>query len=319
MLHRNENKRKVVQAEMFAAQNDPRPSNRGVINPFNLRVWSHLDYFAATYPEPVKARRGQQLDHWAGNDLLVMERQTRGITNWLHGAELFPAGWLFWNDGASEHGSYLVLSGADLSMCRQWHHMTDDELLARITRNASTVSRLDFAINVEGGAPSDCLDAFNSGDAKTRVQSVREVKGHGKAKGHTVYFGSTSSKKMLRVYDKAAELKELFSVLTRIELQARKNVATRLSKAMIANSVHDAGKTAVRTFCDFTGIDWYQQAVQSDTVEMSLSPAKETSFENWLMQQVLPAIEKRKLAGVELDAIAKFSDALHDVLKPDTE
>jgi len=310
MLHPNENRRKLVQGELLRAQNDPRRSNRGVIDPSSHRVWSHLDYFSATYPAPVRSALSFELDHFAGNDLLRMQRETKGIRNYRYGAVLEPSGYLFWNETDSQNGSLLVLAGADLSILRSRTGATDDELLRRFMRNAITVSRLDFAINIEAGNPRKCMKEFDKKRAKTRVKAAREIRGHGSARGVTEYFGSTSSHKMLRVYDKAAELKQLFDVLTRIELQTRKTVSTNLAKVMLRSGVKDSGKTAIRDFCDFPKLDWYQQAVDSDTVAMELSPAKETSFDRWLNEQVLPAIEKRIRAGEETGAINRFTRAL---------
>lgn len=311
MLHANENKRKLWQGELFAQDGRLPPlTNRGVIDPLNYAVYSHLDFYSATYPLPIQAQPGQPLDHFVGNDLFAMERETHAVRHFRHGAQLFPAGRIYWNDSEGVTGSYVVLSGDEMAMVRQWHHMDDDTLLRRLARNAQSITRLDFAINVTAGDPAQCIEAFETHRCKTRVRSCLSMKKHGKAKGYTAYFGSKNSEKMVRVYDKAAELKLLHQVLTRIELQVRKAPALTLAKTMIKHGVKVTGKSAMRDFVDFPELDWYQQAVGDSEVEMNLTPSHESSFEKWLTQQVLPAIAKRWDAGIERQVIQKFSGEL---------
>lgn len=298
--------RYLHQAEMFADRNYPLSSNRGVIDPETPLVWSHLDYLSLTYDYPARMFASRFYDTPLPKDWFDWRGKEAGISWYRQAARLDPAGTLFWNDGEKGVGSLAVFSGSDLIQIRNAHHTDDKEILQRLARNARNVTRLDFCTNIDAGDPDELWKWHEAGKVKARGKKPRRDENFGSGNGYTLYYGARGADKVLRVYDKIAELKLDGGVWTRIELQLRNKPAKALADTMLRNDLKASGKTAIRAFCDPVGLSWYQDAVESDNIEMNLTPAKETSFERWLSEQVGPAIEKRIEGGESVGFIAEW-------------
>lgn len=292
------------------------PSNRDAIDPSIPLVFSHLDYLSIMYPYPAMLPDGDLPLLPLPNDVFQLRAAGRGIRHWRRSAEMLPAGHFYWNDGEREQGSYAVFAGQDLGLLRARLKMTDDDLLPRLLHNATNVTRIDFAINIEAGDPGQCREEFERGGAVTRVKTAHDRQNFAGSPGRTVYFGSEKSYKLLRVYDKAAELKRLADfVLTRIELQVSKAPADRLAQVMRRHGVRETGKTAIREFIDFPDLGWYQDAVSGPHVDMQLTPVRQADFMTWLDTLVGPAIEKRIEAGEFHAEIRDWLHALYELLR----
>lgn len=245
------------------------------------------------------------------NDLFKLQNFTGGVKHYRAGARLYPAGTVYYNNAHDEKPGLLVLGGTDLAILRDTLKMSDRELLAIFMRAATSFTRIDYCVNIDAGHPSELIEQWHDGNKEGRVKTVQRFDSHSGDGGYTVYVGSRQSDKLLRVYDKAAELKKLGDfVLTRIELQTRKKVAHRMAKAMARDGIKEVGKQVIRDFVNFPDLAWWNDALDGDTVDVQLTPAKETSYERWLLEQVLPSIEKRIKAGVELGAIERFTKDL---------
>jgi hypothetical protein len=190
------------------------------------------------------------------------------------------------------------------------NRINDDQLLKQLMPAARSFTRIDFATSIDRGHPDEILKHFNEGKARTRIRSAERRDNHGAKRGYTVYLGSRDSDKYIRCYDKAAELKLLHVVLTRIEMQCTQEPANRMAKEMMRSGVKKVGKQAIRNFVQFPEIEWWGQATEGDDIDLQLTPAKESSHARWLNEQVLPAIEKRYRAGQEIEAIEEFTRKL---------
>ncbi len=283
----------------------PPLSNRGAIDTGHILVFSHLDYLSIMYPYPDRSPKSVFARLPLPEDLFEVGPVERGVQDWRSSAAMLPAGRFYWNEGERDKGSYAVFAGDDLALLRSRTKLTDDELLIKLMWNARNVTRLDFCINITSGLVGETRDEFEAGRAVTRVRTAWEPDFFGGGSGRTIYFGSRSSFKMLRVYDKARELKLLSDVvLNRIELQVRKKPADMLARKMRNVTVIDTGKSAIRDFCDFPDLGWYQDALSgAKDVAMQLTPAKSADFMTWLNEQVGPSIIKRLGAGQHTDEI----------------
>lgn len=288
----------------------PEPSNRGVTDPNTPLVFSHLDYIQMTMQAPRQWGRDSMSLPFL-SDMLKVVSGRPGIKHYRHGASLYPAGVAYWNEHDIEKPGLLVLAGNDLAIIRDVMKLRDTDILASLKRAAMSFTRLDFATNIDRGHPSDALRQWRKGKAETRVKNITRIDEHKKkSPGYTIYIGSRDCKKYIRCYDKAAELKVSDFVLTRIEMQLRDKPAHRLVDAMLHSGVKEAGKQAIRDFIKFPKLQWWKDATEGPEVEMQLTPRKETSFDRWLNEQVLRAIERRIEAGEELDAIERFTRSL---------
>lgn len=315
MLQENELKSYIQQLGM-SFPDYPSASNRGVITTPENTVFSNIDFIQATFEAPRKHDGGGMFLPFL-SEVFTLTRERHGIKNYRYGSDMSPAGTFFWNTENDVQPGYMVLTGDDLGLIRARSGMGDDDLINLLKKPARRFTRIDFATTIDAGHPMAVLDAFNTkkrpkGEREviTRAQSARRIDLHGKRQGYTVYIGSEKSDKFIRCYDKAAELKMLHTVLTRIEMQTGGDVAHRLAHAMAYGGVKIAGKQAVRDFCQFPKLGWWGDAMNGEDMDLQLTPAKTTSFAKWLSEQVYPAIEKRVIAGQEQDAIESFTRAV---------
>ncbi len=295
----------------------PKHSNRGVITETDVLVFSHLDYLSIMYPFPFRTPKEALPSLPLPNDIFEIAGLQTGIANWRQSAVLLPAGRYYWNDGARGKGSYAVFAGDDLALIRARAKLSDVELLERLARNAANFTRADFCINITAGSARDTRVEFEAGRKKTRVRKAWEPDHFAGGDGRTIYFGGQKSGKMLRVYDKAREMRLAAEIiLTRIELQTRYEVADRFVNAMRENTVIDVGKQAIRDFCDFPDLEWYQDALSGgQDVALQLTPSKETDFMLWLNHQVGPAIKKRVAKGEHTPEIRDWLHAMWEILR----
>lgn len=131
----------------------------------------------------------------------------------------------------------LILSGQALD-----YYENRLEMLRRLVTAGAHVSRIDLALDDRQGhsTVSKVKTCILKGQLVSHFQSCLTLSGmkiHSKAKtGKTLYLGSSSSKRRVRIYDKALEQGLPESVKwVRYELQARKEYAQKIAELMLQN------------------------------------------------------------------------------------
>jgi len=187
-------------------------------------------------------------------------------------------------------------TGQDLSATAE-AGLSIETMLQAATAFDCWSTRIDFAIDIKGtpARQLDILEGLNSGSIKTMAQRWGAYLGFQKIGGKvyqdgTVYVGSPSSQRMLRVYDKGKErgTKELW---TRVELVSRKDASHALAGAMVRNDIGATGRTAVREYIQ-TDVAWFEEALQSETVYIQPVEKPTTDTRRWLLQDVLPILDR---------------------------
>lgn len=172
----------------------------------------------------------------------------------------------------------------------------------RICRElGGSVSRIDIASDCKGQSEaSDVYGAHISKSMITRAQKVNMVIG---TEGNTVYVGSRTSERFLRVYDKAAQMGLKGENWTRIEMECKGERAK-----WIASYVQDAGVDCIggliRDFVSCPMVDWYEDALTRVGVDIGPpQPKKMTDTRKWLMTTVAKTLAKetRDDAGFLID------------------
>jgi hypothetical protein len=191
------------------------------------------------------------------------------------------------------------------------------ELIAYALSNNGEITRLDFAIDYFGPAsPRDLYLAWEAKELRTlarqclfMLSSDRTKEEQGEA--YTTYLGSNSSERMLRCYDKAAQL-NVSGPWTRAELVARKGYGNRVAKAMLQEGVGAAGKQAIRDFVQ-CNIDWFNEATTGPSVDIDPAPPSQSDTGAWLAGFVLPILLKEideALAVGDMTLWKTYMDAL---------
>lgn len=200
-----------------------------------------------------------------------------------------------WNTERPELKRLVTFTGSDLAgLLAVGENISG--LLGYVARlQAVNVTRLDFAVDVRGmGArPEHLKDAFEAGKGITGAQSANFVAGrkrNGERTGETLYVGSRSSDKFLRVYDKAAQM-GLDGDWIRVELELKGDAAKNALLSMVQFGIVATGKELLRSYWRDTGVEWYEMAIMGDEgayVEPVGRPVSKR--EKWLLEQVIPAL-----------------------------
>jgi len=226
------------------------------------------------------------------------DEQCGGRYGYARGVTLKPCGTLYYDGRKDDMGSVLELTGTDMARLRYEQQMTDDDILRETMKRAVKATRVDFCVNINAGQPVQARDEWRSGNIETRVRRGIYFEPMSESKGDTLRVGSTGASKYVRVYDKAAELKLLNVILTRIEMQATKKSAPLLAREMLMHGVKPAGKKAILQHVNFPRLAWYQDALQGATdALLQLVPREKGNIINWLDNHVGPAIEKALRSG----------------------
>lgn len=198
-------------------------------------------------------------------------------------------GWLAWATNTKQ-GSLLTMPGKALTQARE-QGIGDYGWIEHCNSVSARVTRLDFAIDVfDGGDVYDIVEAWQQARIKSGFRTPPDWYHSLGGQGSTIYFGSKKSPQRIRVYDKAAELKRLGEVWTRIELQARHKPAHALFYDMSRLGVETAGKQRIRALLDVQGVSWWDTALAGDNVDLTRIPKPVSNWQLWLEEQVLTSI-----------------------------
>lgn len=145
--------------------------------------------------------------------------------------------------GLQKNTAFMELTGQGLAALRV---MGNDDAKICATFKAWRASRLDFTVDSHSPKITPALVAreWHKGRATCRAEDIREIT-QKRADGrfsHTVYIGSNTSTRMLRVYDKKTQmefvhLKKTDGTWTRFELQHRHEAADKALQVLNATGI----------------------------------------------------------------------------------
>lgn len=162
-----------------------------------------------------------------------------------------------------------------------------------VLRNAlsmgANVTRIDIAIDIPTEVYWDAFEVhLREGHAVTRARDYQAIRSKN---GNTIYVGSRTSEKFLRIYDKAAESGRLDSC-TRIELECKGDFARGVAQH-IDGEGYQYFPDIIKGFCDFPAIGWWVEWMTSPTLLEGISkPEKRRDTFAWLMKSVAPSVAK---------------------------
>ncbi len=172
-----------------------------------------------------------------------------------------------------------------------------EEILASNYPGQYHYSRLDFAFDDLPFTPREIEEVIKKGDVKSSAkrktlavkQSPFEKKDNGEEGTYTVYFGSRSSERMVRVYDRRG--------FTRLELEMKGKRADLVAKELLgASNVEELFPIGLSHLQDYIKFDaaWWEEFVNGvGRAHAIVSTPREVSEETtaaWLAHQVAPAL-----------------------------
>jgi hypothetical protein len=204
-------------------------------------------------------------------------------------------------------GYHAQFDGASLRELRMVG-MTDTQIVRRLSSMAMKASRIDVAMDVFGSESLTVpaiANAVERGDIIAVTKKATYTHGvGGSANGATLYLGSRTSERMLRVYDKAAEQGIDGMRWLRLEFEIKEEQAHAVQRALVVNNeiagIFRAIWASFVKKCAFVELD---QAIGSTSVTIPDVPRKAHSTVVWLLDQVVPAMVNFQEQHPEIDIL----------------
>lgn len=224
---------------------------------------------------------------------------------------------VMWHDKREEMGVHVILSGsclrelalagADVTKC-----------LRELHRLGGRCSRIDLAIDVKN-TMLDLTDLCkpNRLPYKGKGHTPKFTQVGDQEDGWTIYVGSRSSDKFLRIYDKAKEVGDDSVAWVRIELECKGKIAHWLGDTLPSMELQESyvlASNLIRTIVDFNSGTW-QAALSSEKIELSIPKKTERDTLNWLVKSCAPALARVIAEKPNLDVLGIFYDALKSELE----
>lgn len=191
------------------------------------------------------------------------------------------------------------------SACEALTPSTFQDLVNYLIQNEIrfSVKRADFAFDGVAFSPQDFLDGLMSDNLVSLIkrdpspdnesirveQSPCKLRENGEVGTMTVYAGSKSSERMVRVYNKRGD--------TRLEFQMRDERAHAVCLDVFSHVWAEwevTVKAHVRQFIDFENTEWWTVFIAtSHREDLKISSARRVSLsrmEEWLVRQVVVAV-----------------------------
>jgi DNA relaxase NicK len=258
-----------------------------------------IHWFSITIFDDCKNRENIWRDYLSALGVMVAKghggRGYREIDEGLLGAKVYyePA---HIGEKGQEH-FHIEIPG---QACDALVPSTFSALMAELIGNGVrfNIKRLDLAFDDVPFSPQEFREAIQSDELislakreKIRIeQSPYEMSEDGQREGTiTVYLGSNTSQRMVRVYDKRGPV--------RLEFQMRDERAKAVALDIFSKKYEDweiAAKGHLRQYMDFKNIDWWLLFVGMVVREnLVISSARQATFiklEGWLEKQVSVAL-----------------------------
>jgi len=278
-------------------------ANRGV--PESNSPQFSLDWLRWTTRDPAEFKRFlRHFDHVLAGEIATIERPFPFYDH----AYKMKIGRVDWNTERPEQGVLFTLTGQDLVA---WLAAGGDhQILVNyiVTLPNLTCSRLDFAADVftPEADPDQIYEALQAGMIATSARSYSRLQSkiNGGEMGVTVYIGSRSSNRLIRVYDKAVQAGTDYPWI-RIEIELKKEFALKTLHQMAEQGIVKVGKAAIRDFVR-SGLGWFDGTMTGPEVAYITPGArKDTDWERWVHTIVLP----NAIRAVAAD-VSGFRDAM---------
>jgi len=206
-----------------------------------------------------------------------------------------------------EMRTHTVYSGSTLHRLYELYGTTPFEILASLAPSAN-VTRIDIAVDCQRGYLDfdAVVQALQSDQAITKAERVDRFQGID-SRADTIYLGSPTSARRLRIYDKASEQKMTDFEWTRIELQSRKPFADETRSALVSSDFSE--QTIPGIICGFLDLptvpDW-QTIFHGAPVLLTAPPKSRDGTIYWLLKSAAPCLARAQVEHPETDILEIF-------------
>jgi len=267
-----------------------------------IDVSSHLDKMNISF------RHCEQLADMlpCDSELLKPEEEIRPFPHY-HRAYRLKCGGIANLSNSDRQGARLDLGGDAFSAFRA-SGMSDLDWMrtaASFPRKRWT-TRIDYCFNIHGGEITfveDTLREWDERTCKSKFRNEPEVFDNRRGdKGMTIYYGSRKGDKLVRVYDKAAEMNLLKEAWTRVELKLNKPHSAAFVVDALDHDLPIVGRSWLLQLIDFPTLDWWNFMVCGDTIEPRDARKHQDKFWLWAKRDVIRWIAFRAKNGQQQQA-----------------
>jgi DNA relaxase NicK len=205
-----------------------------------------------------------------------------------------------WNRPMQANGLYISYPGKALE------HADWLALIDRLLSLGAKVSRLDLASDLVGKHINleEWYQKVRNGDAVTNARRHRLVQSES---GSTLYIGSRSSERFLRIYDKAGQ-EGVDMDWFRAELELKGGAAKGVARYLQQKRSLEEVPAIINAFFRLRCSDW-NDWMETDHAAVIYSTKTRSNTADWLLNSVAPALARY----LEKDAgfIEDFIEAVH--------
>jgi len=219
---------------------------------------------------------------------------------------------LLWNDEREEMGTHVIFAGSTLRNLLERGQVHMASLLRDAVHSGGNITRLDIAKDITGQAVNlekiyQHFKTHGSGGSAEKVHRHDDISG-----GFTIYIGSRTSERFVRLYDKAKESNLPGELWTRFEIE---------TKGMVARSLAERLCSSVEWGFTFDGIvtrmanqrgqaEW-GKLFSMDSIPIGLPKIERHSDrERWIDQQVIGAVAKHYIDNPTSESVARLISTL---------
>lgn len=230
----------------------------------------------------------------------------------------YPSGAITMYDGSTPSmGVHFIYSGSALAAIGQTRNDGGLSVLREHVERGDKCTRIDLAIDVREGETI----------LRELKQATRQAEFVGTARklsiienttddGFTIYAGSRQSERFVRIYNKAAQLRE-DGLWTRVEAEVKGDSARAVSRAILGAG--DGGlclvaKSVIRRVVDFDCPSW-KAVMEGETLPVGTPKATDKQTETWILGQVAKAVVRYDLLNPEKRIVERLFDTIQALIE----
>jgi hypothetical protein len=229
----------------------------------------------------------------------------------------YPSGMIVMFDGSTPSmGAHYIYSGNAIKTLDLELQDGGMSILAWHTKQGHKCTRIDLAIDVReddvimGKIEQMSINHEWSGTAHSSTM-VKSNDG----RGSTVYIGSRTSERFVRIYDKAAQLGEK-SDWVRIEAEIKSDSARAVARAIASigsNGLSNVSQSVITRVCNFPCREW-ASVFDGEIMEIGTPKDTEKNTEKWILGQVAMALAKFERQHPEKRILERLWNEVSDIL-----
>lgn len=280
----------------------------------NMSVSFTCDWLSATSHNPGRAKRFLN-DLGFGTYLTDVERSNLRGYNMTREVE---SGMIVaWSSVNDKQGIHVQLSGSVLryysTIGVEWK-----QIIELMKQHGFRTSRVDLAIDlIDSGLTQADLSRKTLLPYKGKGRTPKMLPMGTVEDGWTLYVGSRSSDKFLRIYDKGKEQGDADTDYIRVELECKGEVAHAIGwefAELEQSACVEMAQTLIRNHCNFDIPAW-ETALLSRDVNLSIPQGKQKDTFGWLIKVCAPALAKEIEKRPKSPVIDEFWNALRRELR----